>query len=52
MVTKEVFLTGFRRVIVFFHGVVFMLVVKDMEGICRLWVVIFNVAGMFFVTLS
>ena len=46
-VNKEVFLTGFRRVIVFS-----MLVVKDMEGICRLWVVIFYVAGMFFVTLS
>ena len=36
----------------FLHGAEFMLVFKDMEGICILWVVIFYVAGMFFVTLS
>ena len=46
-VNKEVFLTGHC----FFHGAIFMLVVKDMEGICRLWVVIFYVAVVLFVTL-
>jgi hypothetical protein len=28
-----------------------MLIVEDMEGICRLWVVIFYVSGVLFVTL-
>ena len=28
-----------------------MLIVEDMESICRLWVVTFTVVGVFFVTL-
>jgi len=28
-----------------------MLIVEDMEGICRLWVAVFYVAGVLFVTL-
>jgi acetyl esterase/lipase len=39
-----VFLRGLRRVIVFFYGTAFVLVVKDMESICRLWVVDLDVA--------
>jgi len=41
-VNKEVFLTDFRSHC-FLHGAIFMLVVKDMEGIGRLLVVIFYV---------
>ena len=50
-VNREVFLRGFRRVIVFSMGPLFMLIVEDMEGICRLWVVIFYVTRVLFVTL-
>jgi len=42
-VNREEFLRGLRRVIVFFYGTLFVLIVEDMESICRLWVVTFNV---------
>ena len=35
----------------FFYGTIFVLIVEDMESICRLWVVTFNVAGVLFVAL-
>jgi len=35
----------------FFYGTVFVLIVEDMESICGLWVVIFNVAVVLFVVL-
>jgi len=47
-VNREEFLRGF---IVFLYGTVFVLIVEDMEGICRLWVVTFNVVGVLFVAL-
>jgi len=34
------------------QSVIFMLIVKDVEGICRLWVVIFYVTGVLFIALS
>ena len=35
----------------FFYGTVFMLIVEDMESICRLWVVTFDVAGVLLIAL-
>ena len=35
----------------FLYGTVFMLIVEDMEGICRLRVVTFDVAGVFLIAL-
>jgi len=35
----------------FFYGTIFMLIVEDVESICRLWVVTFNVADVLFVAL-
>ena len=35
----------------FFYWTVLVLIVEDMDSICRLWVVTVNVAGMLFVTL-
>jgi hypothetical protein len=35
----------------FFYGSVFMLIIEDMEGVCRLRVVTVDVAGVFFIAL-
>ena len=35
----------------FFYGTVFVLIVEDMEGICRLLIVTFDVAGVFLMAL-
>ena len=35
----------------FFCGIVFVLIVEDMESMCRLWVVIFDVAGVLLIAL-
>jgi len=50
-VNREEFLRGLRRVIVFFYGTVFVLIVENMESICRLRVVTFDIAGLLLVAL-
>ena len=35
----------------FFYGSVFMLIIEDVEGVCTLRVVTFDVAGVFFIAL-
>ena len=42
---------GFKEGHCFLYVAVSMLIVEDMEGISRLWVVIFYVSGVLFVTL-
>jgi len=44
-------LEGFEEGHCFFYGTIFMLNVEDMEGICRLWVVTFDVACVFLIAL-
>ena len=50
-INREGCLRGLRRVIVFFYGSVFMLIIEDVEGVCTLRVVTFDVAGVFFIAL-
>jgi len=51
-VNREVFLRGLRKVIhCFFYGTIFVLIVEDMESICRLRVVTFDIAGVILVAL-
>ena len=42
-------LEGLEKGHCFFYGTVFVLIVEDMEGICRLQVVTFDVAGVFLI---
>ena len=44
-------LEGFEEGHCFFYGTVFVLIVEDMESICRLRVVTFDVAGVLLVAL-
>ena len=44
-------LEGFEEGHCFFYGSVFMLIIEDVEGVCRLWVVTFDVAGVFLIAL-
>ena len=47
-VNREGCLRVLRRV-TFLYGSVFMLIIEDVEGVCRLRVVTFDVAGVFIV---
>ena len=40
---------GFEESHCFSYGSVFMLIIEDVEGVCRLRVVTFDVAGVFIV---
>ena len=44
-------LEGFEEGHCFFYGTVFVLIFEDMEGICRLLIVTFDVAGVFLMAL-
>ena len=42
---------GFEEVHCFFYGTVFLLIIENVEGVCRLRVVTFDVAGVFSIPL-
>jgi hypothetical protein len=44
-------LEGFEEGHCFFYGTVLVLIVEDVESICRLWVVTFDVAGVLLIAL-
>jgi len=50
-VNREEILWGLRRIVVFFYGTLFVFIVQDMESICRLRVVTFDIAGVLLVAL-